>query len=58
MAGTVTVSAKIPEELRRRMAELGIAPSGIIRSAIEDPVRKGEQERMLSEAEAAAATIR
>ena len=58
VAGTVTVSAKIPEELRRRMSELGIAPSEVIRSAIEVAVRKGEQERLLSQAEAAGAIIR
>ena len=58
MASTVTVSAKIPEELRRRMAELGISPSEVIRSAIEDAVRKGEQGRLLGRAEAAGAIIR
>ena len=58
MVRTVTVSAKIPEALRRKMAELGIAPSEVIRSAVEDSVRKGEQERLLSQAEAAGATIR
>jgi hypothetical protein len=58
MVRTVTVSAKIPEALRRKMAELGIAPSEVIRSAVEDAVRKGEQERLLTQAEAAGAIIR
>jgi Fe2+ transport system protein FeoA len=58
MVRTVTVSAKVPEELRRRMSELGIAPSKVIRSAIDDAVRKGEQERAITQAEAAGAIIR
>ena len=58
MVRTVTVSAKIPEELRRKMAELDIAPSEVIRSAVEDAVRKGERERLLSRAEAAGAIFR
>ena len=43
LAKTVTVSAKIDVELRRKMAELGIKPSEAIRRALEREV----EERML-----------
>jgi len=50
----VTVSAKISEELKRRMDELKIKPSKIIREAIEYEVKLREAEElknMLDEAE-------
>jgi hypothetical protein len=48
---TVTVSAKVPEELRRKMADLGIVPSDVIRRAIEAAVREREREQLLKRAE-------
>ena len=42
----VTISAKIPEELKRRMDELGIKPSKIIRKAIEDEVKREDIKRL------------
>lgn len=46
MGRLVTVSAKIPEELRRKMSELGIKPSEVIRKAIEDEIKRMEIERL------------
>ena len=46
MGRLVTVSAKIPEELRRKMRELGIKPSEVIRRALEEEVRRRELERL------------
>jgi hypothetical protein len=51
MGKTVTVSAKVPEELRKRMAELGIAPSEVIQKALEDAVRKRSLQQLLERAE-------
>ncbi|MGA2198476.1 MAG: hypothetical protein ABSG45_00915 [Nitrososphaerales archaeon] len=55
---TVTVSAKVPEELRRKMAELGIVPSNVIREAIEAAVREREREELLKRAESVGGIIR
>jgi len=38
----VTVSVKIPEDLKERMKRLGIRPSRVLRKAIEDNVRREE----------------
>jgi len=38
----VTVSVKIPEDLKDRMKKLGIKPAQVLRKAIEDKVRKEE----------------
>jgi hypothetical protein len=54
MGKLVTVSAKIPEELKQKMEELSIRPSEIIRKAIEEEVYLREVEKikeMLEEAE-------
>jgi len=42
----VTVSTKIPEELKRRMIKLGIKPSSFLRKAIEEEVKKREIRRV------------
>jgi len=46
MSRLVTVSAKIPEELKKRMDELNIKPSKIIRRTIEDEVKRREIEEL------------
>ena len=54
MGKLVTVSAKVPEELKQKMEELSIRPSEIIRKAIEEEVYLREVEKikeMLEEAE-------
>ncbi len=57
MGRLVTVSAKIPEELRRRMYELGIEPSRVIRRALEEEVRRREWELLKERAEAMRHTL-
>ena len=60
MGKLITVSAKVPEELKRRMDELGIKPSKVIREAIEREVRRREVEKlkkMLEDAEAVLARL-
>lgn len=42
MGRYVTVSVKIPEDLKDRMKRLGIRPAQVLRKAIEDKVRKEE----------------
>lgn len=42
MSRYVTVSVKIPEDLKDRMKKLGIKPAQVLRKAIEDKVRKEE----------------
>ena len=43
---TVTVSAKIDVELRRKLAELGIKPSEAIRRALEREVEEKMREKL------------
>lgn len=50
----VTVSAKIPQELKRLLDKYGIKPGPIIRKALEEEVRR----RMLSEIEKRARKLR
>jgi post-segregation antitoxin (ccd killing protein) len=42
----VTVSVKVPVELREKMRELGIQASSVLRKAIEEEVRRKEVERI------------
>ena len=42
----VTVSAKIPEDLKKLMDELGIKPGPVIRRALEREVRKAMLRRL------------
>ena len=46
MTKTVTVSAKIDVELRRKLAELGIKPSEAIRRALEREVEERTREKL------------
>jgi len=46
LARYVTVSAKVPSELRERMRELGIRASQLLRRAIEEEVRRREIDRI------------
>ena len=45
----VTVSAKIPKQLKQRMQRLKIKPSKILRKALEDEVKKRELEELKEE---------
>jgi len=42
----VTVSVKIPQELREKMKQLDIKASEVLRSAIEEEVRRREVEKL------------
>lgn len=44
MGKMITVSAKISEDLKRKIDELGISPSEIIRRALEEEVRRRTRE--------------
>ena len=46
MTEYVTVSAKIPRELRERARELGISPSEVIKRALEEEVKRREVEEL------------
>lgn len=46
MARYVTISVKVPTELRDRMRELGIKASELLRRAIEEEVKRREIERI------------
>jgi len=46
LAGYVTVSVKVPSELREKMRELGIEASKVLRRAIEEEVRRREIEKV------------
>jgi len=54
---TVTVSAKIDVDLRRKMAELGIKPSEAIRRALHEEVEKKMRERLRERLEKAGAIL-
>jgi hypothetical protein len=47
------VSAKVPEELRKKMTELGIVPSDVIRKALEEAVRDRSRQLLLEQISAA-----
>jgi len=42
----VTVTAKIPEQLKKRLASLDVNVSELIRKALEEEVEKAERERV------------
>lgn len=47
----VTVSVKVPPELKEKIRKLGIKPSKLLRKAIEEEVRRREVERIKGEIE-------
>jgi post-segregation antitoxin (ccd killing protein) len=46
MGNQVTVSAKIPRELKKRLNDFGVNVSGLMREALQSEVRRLEQERL------------
>ena len=54
----MTVSAKIDKELRRKMAQLGIKPSQVIKRALEEEVRERSAKNILAEAVKAAKILK
>jgi hypothetical protein len=57
-AAQVTVSAKIDRELRRKMAQLGIKPSVVIKRALEDEVRERSRKKILEKASTASQIVK
>ena len=57
MSGYTTVSVKIPKRLRERMRTLDIAPSKILREAIENEIRRREVQRIKKEIKALKTTL-
>ncbi len=53
----VTVSAKIDEELRRRLRELSIKPSEVIRRALEEEAERRTREELYKKVEAASQIV-
>ena len=49
MTQCVTVSTKIPKQLKEKMRQLKIKPSKILRKALEDEVKKREMEELKQE---------
>ncbi len=47
MTGMVTVSAKVPEDWKRRADDLGINISALTRRALEDEIKRIDLERSL-----------
>lgn len=57
MAKYVTVSAKIKAELRKKLAELGIKPSEIIRKSLEKEVEERMKQQLYKKVEKASKII-
>ena len=53
----VTVSAKIDEELRKKLAELDIKPSEVIRKSLEKEVEERMKQRLYKKVEEASKII-
>jgi len=54
----VTVSAKIDEELRKKLAELGIKPSEVIRRSLKMEVEKRLRQQLYKKVEEASNIIK
>ena len=54
----VTVSAKIDKELRKKLAELGIRPSEVIRRALEKEVEERMMQQLYRKVEEASKIIK
>ena len=53
MGNRVTVSAKIPAELKKKLTKLGVNVSGLMREALQSEVERLERERLRKLAEEA-----
>ena len=49
MSKSVTVSTKIPKQLKEKMDRLKIKPSRLLRKAIEDEIKRREAEELKEE---------
>jgi len=57
MGNQVTVCAKIPAELKKKLAKLGVNVSGLVREALQFEVERLERERLRKLAEEAGAIL-
>lgn len=57
MGKLVTVTAKVPEDLRKRLEGLGVNVSGLIREALEREAERLEMERLRGLAREAAGIL-
>lgn len=57
MGGYVTVSVKVPLEVKEKLKELGLKPSKVLRKAIEDAIREEEVKRLKRRIETLQATL-
>ena len=57
MGNQVTVCAKIPAELKKKLAKLGVNVSGLVREALQSEVERLERERLRKLAEDAGAIL-
>ena len=57
MGNQVTVSAKIPSELKKKLNELGVNVSGLMREALQSEVKRLERQRLRRLAEDAGAIL-
>jgi len=57
MGSQVTVCAKIPAELKKKLAKLGVNVSGLVREALQSEVERLERERLRKLAEDAGAIL-
>ena len=46
MGRYVTVSAKVPEELKKKLHELNVNTSQLVRSALEEEIKRREEEKL------------
>jgi len=46
----VTVSAKVPEELKKKLHELNVNTSQLVRSALEEEIKRREEEELKTQA--------
>ena len=58
MGNTVTVSAKIPRELKEKLRKLKINVSRLIRETLEEEVRRREEGQLRDMAEQASLSLR
>jgi post-segregation antitoxin (ccd killing protein) len=49
LSKSVTVSTKIPRELKEKIKELRIKPSRLLRKALEDEIKRKEAEKLKEE---------
>lgn len=51
LSNSVTVSTKIPKELKEKMRQLSIKPSKLLRKAIEEEVKRREAKKLKEQIE-------